>query len=122
MRLSKKYNSKSKRYRKKTNKRKLRKTYRKKSRGMFRGGGKWVSACSGSYEDCPICDMDFSKTPEKAIYRLTCGHCVHNNCLNDLCENNLGYASCPICGEAIRAYECADVNAFKRNNNHIYKS
>jgi hypothetical protein len=80
---------------------------------MFRGGGEWVSTHSRSYEDCPICNMDFSRTPEKAIYMLTCGHYVHNNCLNDLCENNSGHANCPICRKAIGVNECMDVYAFK---------
>ena len=43
-------------------------------------------------EICSICLMSFQKND--LLRKTPCGHCFHQKCLDDWCENNL---SCPVC-------------------------
>ena len=82
---------------------------------MRRGGGKWVNKDHpdlANQSTCPICLDEFSDTPNKAIYKASCGHLFHNNCLLEHCDARHGNADCPIC-RANLGTDCMDVYAFK---------
>jgi hypothetical protein len=61
-------------------------------------------------DDCPICYENLGVT--KGIYKTSCGHIFHNNCLLDYCESRNGEIECPICRSNLE-YECMNVWAFK---------
>jgi hypothetical protein len=61
-------------------------------------------------EPCPICHEKYGKT--KGIYRASCGHIFHNDCLNDYCDHLNGVIVCPLCRKDVGNL-CIDVWAFK---------
>ena len=105
----------------KTNKRKS-KSSNKKSKKSKGGNGDWVNVKNIIGEDiCPICHESFKETPEKAIYKTSCGHVFHNDCLDTLCDLKQGETTCPICRKPLlsdekRVYDCIDVSEFTYKN------
>lgn len=62
---------------------------------------------------CPICHEKFKETPNKAIYKTSCGHKLHNDCLLDWHAQNKH--NCPICRQDIDK-DMSDVFNFKNKN------
>merc|ERR1712048_848293 len=45
-------------------------------------------------ETCSICQHQFGETPHVPVRRLTCGHCFHGACVQQLLDRN---QPCPLC-------------------------
>jgi hypothetical protein len=58
------------------------------------------------FDICPICQDELGT--EQAIYKTSCSHIFHNNCLNTYCGMKI---ECPLCREDI-INNCMDVWAF----------
>jgi hypothetical protein len=97
-----------------TRKNTIKKTTRKNTIKYY-GGGNWVLH-NDEYvlndKKCKICNKQFKKTRELAIYQLDCKHNFHNNCLFERCKNK-NLMKCPTCEKPIDEYDCTDVDAFK---------
>jgi len=52
---------------------------------------------NSSHNNCPIC-WEYMLTSHKQITILKCGHCMHTECLNELCKNDY---RCPVCKKSI---------------------
>ena len=108
----------SKKTNRKTCKRKS-KSCNKKSKKSKGGDGDWVNVKNVVGKDiCPICLESFQENPTKAIYKTSCGHVFHNNCLDEFCEIKQGKTECPICRKPLlsdekQVFDCIDVYAFK---------
>jgi hypothetical protein len=122
MSFVKKHKRTYKRTNKRTYKRKTNRTNKKirnkskKSKKMYKGGGKWLNQNNKiveNQEPCPICLEKFRETPNKAIYQSNCGHLFHNDCLLQDCNHNNGNNSCPICRSRL-GMDCMDVYAFNK--------
>ena len=61
-------------------------------------------------EQCSICLEKYGVA--KAIYRTTCNHIFHNDCLDDYCEIKQGIIECPMCRTNVGEL-CNNVSAFK---------
>jgi len=81
----------------------------------FKYNADWVNVkLVNKNRKCKICEKKFKNTPTSAIYRTSCNHFFHNNCLLDYCDMNddEGNTPCPICEESLEL-SCVDVWAFK---------
>lgn len=109
---NKKSLSKKKGKRTRKNTRKVRKSYKKRG-----GGEKWKTSdeITDKRDVCPICLVEFSETPNKAIYKTDCNHLMHNDCLSEYCEIKEDVAECPICRASL-GDQCNDVSEFKDKN------
>jgi hypothetical protein len=65
------------------------------------------------HEICPICHEEYGTT--QGIYKTSCNHIFHNNCLNEYCELNNGEIQCPVCRGDL-GHTCMDVWAFKEKS------
>ena len=72
----------------------------------------YISQDDAPIDNCAICTEPL-KDPTKALFRLTCGHVFHNNCLNDLCEHDFPNINCPQCRTPMDENECNTFWAFK---------
>jgi len=76
----------------------------------------WVNTNEYDPTDtCPICYEEYSVA--QAIYKTSCGHLFHNNCLNAYFEAHHGYGDCPTCRSNV-PYANLDVWAFKNKVLH----
>jgi hypothetical protein len=117
---------------KKTNKTSKKKKYTKKNykitkkkynRRLIRGGNEswpndsWGTAnqISDPEEICPICFEKFKNTPDKAIFKTSCGHKFHNDCLYEWHDQ----ATCPSCRTDISS-DFNNIYAFKNKRLGTY--
>jgi hypothetical protein len=102
--------------RKMTKRNKYTRNFRTIRNKKYLGGGNWID--NNLPEECSICLLKFSETPELAVYETKCGHKFHNNCLNNTCisgENQGIVPKCPLCRAVLETddlYQCTDVWAF----------
>ena len=121
MKYSKRVLKKTRKTRKGGRKNKKLSRLSRRKRGGQPKSGTWVNPQEIDINDiCAICAENF--TPDKAIYRTSCGHTFHNDCLNAWCEKTYNQETkttpCPICRTNISGhdvYDCVDVWAFKNN-------
>jgi len=58
--------------------------------------GDWLEPNEYAENDnCTICNKEFGRT--KAVYRTSCFHVFHNDCLLEHCENPTQQLECPMC-------------------------
>lgn len=98
-------------------KKNLKKTYRRLRKGGNGEEDNWpeqswgtASEITDETEICPVCHEKFKETPNKAIYKTSCGHKLHNDCL--LVWHSQGKNNCPICRQDIDK-DMSDVFSFK---------
>jgi hypothetical protein len=48
-------------------------------------------------EICPLCLEKFIDLPSKVVYKTSCNHLFHNNCLNDFCKDCTQTNKPPFC-------------------------
>ena len=129
-RKSKKINNKHK-HKRTHKKNSYKKRHHKKSKRakILIGGGKWFTYDElpeyNKDDGCPLCLESFSTTPNQPIYKTSCNHYFHNNCLNIYCEDYperhatdeepYPEAICPICKKKL-GYDAMDVYAFAENS------
>lgn len=97
--------------------RKIREQYRKsktlhkknviRTKQVYRGGAWnvpdkiWVlSSEVDADEICPLCLEKFTDSPSKVVYKTSCKHLFHNNCLNYFCKDctqTNKQPFCPLC-------------------------
>jgi hypothetical protein len=117
----KKKSYKKKYSKKTTTKKNLKKSRRNlKKKGLNGGNGEeenWPNRSWGTAkeikdqdEECPICFQSFKNTPNMAIYKTSCNHKMHNDCL--LNWHAQGKDTCPICRTEINS-NMDDVYSFK---------
>lgn len=65
------------------------------------------------HEECAICQDSLGQ--EQAIFKLSCGHTFHNNCLVNWCEAKQGVITCPLCRVPVDSDVCNSVWSFQEN-------
>jgi hypothetical protein len=83
-----------------------------------KGSGKTFKTYKEMPEEdfCPICHETYSDTKNLVIFKTTCGHTMHNNCLNIYCNKHMEETVCPICRSPLQSDDvddCMTVDAFQ---------
>jgi hypothetical protein len=112
--MSKKVTKRTKRTKRIKNTRKNNRR-RRNMRGGETQNSSWVDPPEvDTTEECPICSQAFDS--QHAVYKTSCGHLFHNDCLNQWCETSYDRGSeltCPTCRANIQDEDCPNIWAFK---------
>ena len=110
--------------------------------GVFTDRTWFLSSEVDAGEICPLCLEKFTDSPSKVVYKTSCNHLFHNNCLNDFCKDckqKYKQPFCPLCRnereereenglpfnpdfdtENFEIQDCEIVSAFRNKELHNY--